>query len=473
MRCVTNRVKPCSAFRIAVCIAGLLAQACSGSSTMPPPTVNPPSDSPISVTGTEKIGWDQLADDANQVAALRYVGYVDDVPQELADVSCGSVQTSGAFACAAKLPSMSVGVHRLELAAELDGVQSQRSTALALNVVAVKASAAVRDVARAGVTSDGIQLLAETLAVGLVAPSALAVTPDGRVFVAGRDGRILAWEGGTLLQSPALELGDIAQTSDVGLIGIALHPDFAANGRVFVAYTARDRDGGVVNRIARFRDVRSNFGEAAVILEDRVLVAPLRPPRIRVGPDRILYAAFQANDQSTAESSASYAGKILRINEDGTTPRDNPGSTPVISSGNAVTGGLAWQPATGRLWLAGRDWQSRDFVADFLSGIAKRSTFDSLVDPSGMAFYAQGRVGPFANDLFVGALAGKHLRRIRFSRAVSGRIEGTERLLDNQYGRISDVVVGPDGALYVSTSNAGTASAGAGDDRLLRLTSGN
>jgi aldose sugar dehydrogenase len=473
MRFIASCVRTRSAARSVICGASLLAAACGGNSSMPPPTVNPPSDSPVSVTGTEKIGWDQLADDANQLARIRYVGFVDDAPQELTDAACGSAATAGAFACVAKLPSMSVGLHRLELAAVLDGLQSPKSSPLALNLVGTKSSAAVREVSRAGTTFDGVHLIVETLAVGLTAPSALAATPDGRLFVAERAGGILVLEGGKLLPTPALELRDVAQTNDVGLIGIALHPDFGANGRVFVAYTARDRDGGFVNRVVRFRDVRNNFGQAAVILEDRVLVAPLRPPRIRVGPDRVVYVAFQANDQSTAESSASYAGKILRINDDGTTPRDNQGSTPVISSGNAVTGGLAWQPATNRLWLTGRDWQSRDFVADFLLDAGKRATFDSLVDPSGMAFYSQSRVGAFANDLFVGALAGRHLRRIHFSRANPGHIELMERLLDGQYGRISDVVTGTDGALYITTSNAGTATAAADDDRLLRVAAEN
>jgi glucose/arabinose dehydrogenase len=367
----------------------------------------------------------------------------------------------------------------VELATEdIYGLRSANSAAVYVNVlVAKKTAMAVRGASRpgttsdAGTTSDGIRLTVETLAIGLVAPSALAATADGRVFIAERAGNILVWEGGHVLSPPALELSDVALTSDVGLVALALDPDFPTNGRVFVAYTARDREDGFVNRVVRLRNVNNIFGQSAVILEDRVPVAPLHPPRIRVGPDRALYVAFPANDRSTAESFASYTGKILRINEDGTTPRDNPGATPIISSGEAVMGGLAWQPATGRLWLAGRDWEGQDFVRDFLFGIARSRTLDSSVNPSGMAFYSHSRIDGFANDLFVGALAGQHLRRVRFSRADPSHIESTERLLDRQYGRISDIIAGPDGALYMSTSNAGTTSAAADDDRLLRLTS--
>jgi glucose/arabinose dehydrogenase len=371
---------------------------------------------------------------------------------------------------------MSVGAHRLELAAEeISGLQRQsaRSAALSVNLLAAKLSTAAGGVAPAGTTSDGVQLVVETLASSLTAPSALAATPDGRIFIAERSGNILVWKGGQILSAPALELGDVAQTGDVGLIGMALHPDFSTNGVVFLAYTARDSQGSLVNRVVRFRDVGGIFGQAAVILEDRVRdAAPLHPPRIRFGPDRVLYVAFPASDRQTAESFTSYEGKILRINEDGTTPRDNQPSTPIISSDVAV-GGFDWQPDSGRLWLAGHDWQGSDYVKAFSLGIARGTIFDSPIDPSGAAFYGDGRIGGFANNLFIGALAGSHVLRVRFSRTDPTRIEGTERLLDEQYGRVSDVVVGPDGALYICTSNAGAGLATAANDRLLRLTSVN
>jgi len=88
-------------------------------------------------------------------------------------------------------------------------------------------------------------------------------------------------------------------------------------------------------------------------------------------------------------------------------------------------------------------------------------------------FYPLQRIAGFANDLFIAALNGRHLRRVHFNRSDPKRIDVTEHLFDGLYGRISDVAVGPDGALYFSTSNAGTTSATAGDDRLLKVTTGN
>jgi glucose/arabinose dehydrogenase len=91
------------------------------------------------------------------------------------------------------------------------------------------------------------------------------------------------------------------------------------------------------------------------------------------------------------------------------------------------------------------------------------------VDPAGLAFYASNRAGGFAGDAFIGALAGRHLRRVHFSEQEASRIAFTERLLDGEFGRISDVIVGPDDALYLCTSNAGTTTAAAYDDRLLKV----
>ncbi len=456
-------------------LGALLTSACAGSSAPQPPSGGAGSTEPIAITGTEKIAWDQPADDAGQLARYRYIGYVDGAPQLLADARCDSNTTSGLFLCTAGVPPMSVGLHRLQLAAkEADGLErlSNLSAALAVNLIARKISGLNQRITREGSTSDGIPLIVETLAAGLTAPSALGTASDGRVFIAERNGRVLVLENGQLLPDPALELADVVQTGDTGLVGLALHQDFNTNGRVFIAYTARDSEDGFVNRVVRLRDVRSRFGQPAVILEDRVRAAPPRTPRIAVGPDGAVYVVFAASDRSTAESFASYAGKILRINEDGTTPRDNPGATPVIAIAEGVAGGFDWQPASGNLWLAARDWQGRDFVKSALLKGAVSSFVDSTVDPSAVTFYGRRLISGFADNMFIAALAGMHIRRVRFSRGDPGRIEGTERLLDGKYGRISVVAAGADGALYFCTSNAGTAFASAAGDLLLRLSAG-
>jgi glucose/arabinose dehydrogenase len=374
---------------------------------------------------------------------------------------------------------MSPGLHSLTLAAVLGSdpdFLGPQSAAVQLNVVPSSVNSMVSTVVLqaplAVTTFDGIRLVVQTVATGLKAPSAIVAAPDGRVFIAGRDGKILVWQNGKILSSPALVLSDAAQTSDVGLIDMSLDPAFGSNGLVFVAYTARDQRGGFVHRVIRLRDANSVFGQALTILEERALFTPVHPPRIRVAADHTVYITLPADDQPTAASYGSYLGKLLRINQDGTTPQSNQPPSPVISSAQAVVGGFDWQPVTGRLWLTGRDWAGRDFLLNLLLGPQSASTFESLVDPSGAAFYPQQRIAGFANDLFIAALNGRHLRRVHFNREDPKRIDVTEHLFDGVFGRISDVAVAPDGALYLSTSNAGTISARAGDDRLLRVSTG-
>jgi glucose/arabinose dehydrogenase len=467
-------------------VVALLVSGCGGESASPAAPSSGGSSSsssssgPTNVTGTAKIGWDQVADSFSTLSGYQYLGYVDSAPQVLANASCGTTATNGTFPCTASLPAMSVGLHSLQLAAqETGGAQrtSPLSAAIQLNVTVAtsgKASTIVYASAPGGVTTyDGLPLAVETLATGLLAPSAVVAAPDGRVFIAGRDGRILVWQNGKLLTAPALQLNDVAQTSDVGLIGMSLDPGFASNGLVFVAYAARDQRGGFLHRVLRLRDANSVFGQALEILEEQAVFAPLHPPRIRVAADHTVYITLPADDQSTAQNYGSYLGKMIRINEDGTTPQSNQPASPIIATGQAVVGGFDWQPATGRLWLTGLDWQGRDFLLDFLLGPSAASTFESPVDPSGAAFYTQKRITGFVNDLFIAALNGRHLRRVHFSRSDPRKIEVTEHLFDGQFGRISDVAIGSDGALYLATSNRGTTSAATGDDRLLRVTQAN
>jgi glucose/arabinose dehydrogenase len=214
---------------------------------------------------------------------------------------------------------------------------------------------------------------------------------------------------------------------------------------------------------------------------------------VKIGPDRNLYATFSTGEQATADNAGSYAGKIVRVTEDGLTPPDNPASSPIVSLGHMLVGGFDWQPGTNLLWLAERDARARDRLSAFSSplralktserSLARRSAesvefiqafaIEPALDPSGATFYSHSLLPGFANDLFVGALAGKHLRRIHFDPHDLTRIAAAERLLDGQYGRISDVVTGPDGTLYLCTSNVGTGSAAAGGDQLLRMTPAN
>src|SRR5580765_1732453 len=197
-------------------VAALFVSSCGGSDSSPTtPSSSAPSapstgsgsgsSSSATVTGVEKVGWDQVADTASQLSHYQYVAFVDDAPQVLANAACGTAATNGAFACTASLPKMTLGSHRLEIATEeIDGARrmSVRSPVLLLNVVATKALAAAGQLSRGVITFDGIQLVAETVVTRLSAPSALAAAADGRIFIANRTGSVVVWQNGKMLAAP-------------------------------------------------------------------------------------------------------------------------------------------------------------------------------------------------------------------------------------------------------------------------------
>ena len=124
------------------------------------------------------------------------------------------------------------------------------------------------------------------------------------------------------------------------------------------------------------------------------------------------------------------------------------------------------------MWLTERDRQGRDVLGSLppASERAVVTSFESVVDAASAAFHPGNTGSAFANNLFIAGLAGQQLRRVRFNPSDPTRVESTESLLASEYGRLSDVIVGPDGAIYLATSNRGLTSAVADDDRLLRLT---
>ena len=269
-------------------IAAALITSMSGCGS-PSPNSHPPvgSPSPVTVQGTESVGWSQLSSTQEELAQYEYVAYLDGVAQLLPDASCPNGVAPTQFDCSARLPQMSAGAHRLQISAVLESngvrLEGEKSVALDLVVVTRAVAAASNAEAHAATTADDA-LLAETLATGLDGPSSLAMTPDGRLFIAERSGDVRVWQDRQVLPLAALQASDASPDAEVGLLGLAIHPDFAHNRQVYLAYTARSDNGVLTNRVVRYREVNNIFGQGAVILEDVVTASPVRTPRIQFGP---------------------------------------------------------------------------------------------------------------------------------------------------------------------------------------------
>jgi glucose/arabinose dehydrogenase len=333
-------------------------------------------------------------------------------------------------------------------------------------------------------TEDGVRFRVEVVATNLQIPWSLAFAPDGRLFVTERPGRVRILNLAAGASELALTLDDVNAQGEAGLLGIALDPDFAGNRRVYLYYTAA-RAGGAVNRVVRYREAGNRLAEPAVILDDIPANAIHDGGRLRFGPDRRLYVTTgDAATTSLAQDLGSLAGKILRIEADGTTPRDNPFGSPIYSYGHRNPQGIDWHPVTGDLWASEHGNSGNDEVNVIEAGvnygwprIEGAQTFAGMrppiafyspsIAPSGASFYGGPRFPAFAGNLFVAALRGSHLLRLRLD---GRRVAAQERLLTNRFGRLRDVTVGPDGLLYFCTSNRdGRGSTVADDDRVARL----
>src|SRR5437868_8342976 len=203
-------------------------------------------------------------------------------------------------------------------------------------------------------TGDGTtSFRVETVVAGLEVPWSIAFTPDGRMLFTERPGRVRVFEGGRLRPEPLAVIPDVEPTGESGLMGLALHPQFAANHLLYLAYAYR-AGGDERVRVVRFRETGVGLTDRKVIIEDIPAAQFHAGTRLRFGPDGKLYVTTgDATTREIAQQLNSLGGKTLRLNDDGTVPPDNPfvnqqGARPEIwTYGNRNPQGIAWQPGSG------------------------------------------------------------------------------------------------------------------------------
>lgn len=337
-------------------------------------------------------------------------------------------------------------------------------------------------------------LTIQTVATGLNTPWAIAFAPDGRIFLTERSGRIRTIERGQLRAEPWLTL-EVAATSESGLMGLAVDPQFGQNRYLYAAYTYRNDAGRLANRLARLREEPSGKGTLDKVLIDHVAGAHNHDGgRVRFGPDGKLY--WTTGDAQTTRHSQdlrSLSGKILRLNTDGSIPSDNPfPNSYVYSYGHRNPQGLAWQPGTNRLYATehgpsgfqgccrdevnfiepGKNYGWPDIRGDdtkdgMMAPVIHAGTSETWA-PGGATFVGRG---PWSGSLLFTGLRGQTLYRVILDANNPRRVDKLERYFVRQYGRLRDVTEAPDGSLYLLTSNRdGRGRPGDDDDRVLRLT---
>jgi glucose/arabinose dehydrogenase len=442
----------------------LVAVPACGSKTPQTPTV--PGGSGESITGRERIGWNQPAGDVIELVQFGWAVYTDGNRAVLSDVTCGATAQLGVFDCSGGLPALSAGAHTLELASFLLNdrtVESARSSPLRVTVVAAVPGPPAPDWQSGAIetAADGTRLRIDRLVDGLQDPTDAALAPDGRLLITERTGRVTVVEADQSRAS-STALDDVVAGGLNGLLGIAIDPKFERTHFVFVVYTAQSSEGRVVFRLARYRELQGSLAERAVLLEGAAASTGRAAAALRFGPDGTLFLAMDdGGDPSTSLDPSSYSGKVLRLTDNGSTPKDQASPTPIFASGVHSPRGLGFDPGSGLMWLADAEGPP----ADRLKAIAidgdrpLRSSVRTIHDlktgsAGAIALVGDALVRSWRNDLLMASEEGRAIAKIRFSQDNPAVIAASERLLADRVGPIRVVVTGPDGAIYFCTTDA-------------------
>lgn len=346
----------------------------------------------------------------------------------------------------------------------------------------------------------------ETVAEGLDVVWSLEFAPDGRLFLTEKAGRIrIVRSDGVLDPVPWVTVQSVtAEIRENGLNGLALHPDFPEEPWVYVMYTVDRGAEQVTNRVSRFREVGGRGGEEQIILDEIPGATTHNGGRIEFGPDGMLYIGTgDARDRTRAQNLENVSGSILRLTPEGEIPADNPWpGNPIWAYGFRNPLGLAFRPGDGQLFVADHgpttEWEPRIGAFDELNIVEKGANYGwpRVVGAPGVADYVDPilswipSVPPgdliFHNgDLYLTALWSEALIRIRFQdRADPNRVTSVERWFNSRvwrdgvaseslYRRVRALTAGPDGAIYLGTSNRdGRLEPEPFDDRVLRIVVG-
>lgn len=291
------------------------------------------------------LSWDQTVTPRVPISALSFTLYVDGDPVALPAVRCDAAP-AGAYVCSTPAPTLSPGLYALTVSASDGREESLRSVTLLARVEAA-APTTMAAVATAEPTPPGA---GRAGVAPLVDPSDMLVVSDDLTLLAERPGRVRVFRAGQVEAEPALTLDDVRSGQGHGLLALAAGPDVARTGTVYLLYSA-----GTGLRVARAQLAHGRLSRPVVILDGLPAAARAPQAAMRVGPDGSIYVALgDVGDRGRAYDLGDWAGKLLRVTPDGTTPRDQPAASPIVLAGLSAPAALTWNAGTGTLWLADR-----------------------------------------------------------------------------------------------------------------------
>ena len=439
---------------------------------MPPPNAGDDRASATDIYGGERLGWDQVAPNAEDVRGYVFNLYVDDIRASLADVRCANAASTTGHECSGVLPALAVGTRKLQLSVTVDGRESERSLPLTVTVGRrIGPSAAVPSSQHwydHPVTPSVSQTMCfdseprtcyqiERVAEGLGRITSLTPVGNGHLLFVENAQRVRVFDGDRVAPSPAFA---VDRGEQVG--ALVAHPNYERTRTVYTAVAKSVRLGYLIS-VLRHRDVGGMFGETATVIADLFAASPLVPMTMSETGD--LYLAFPGAALEGRE------GVVLRYREDGAVPRDATAASPLYAHGHDKPAALAALGSAPSLWMAGTGG-----LTEALAVVTRQhGRWPAVPLPlkigEGMSVgsiaFLRHTNGSGTTVLFVGGEDGL-LHRIVYNTAdgssppsVGGARYTQERVL------ATSVAATPAGTVYVAVSSS--TDFGSGSGQLLRL----
>jgi aldose sugar dehydrogenase len=343
--------------------------------------------------------------------------------------------------------------------------------------------------------TDSVDYDVEVFAENLYVPWSIVFTSDSRLLVSERDGKIRVINDGNLSEEPLHVFQEVSSDAEEGLMGMTLDPDYGTNRLIYVCYAYR-KGSQLVDKVVQVQDQ----GDSVEILRTIIDAIPAARfhagCRIKFGPDNKLYITTgDATNKQLAQNLDSLAGKILRINSDGSIPEDNPfPGSPIWSLGHRNPQGIDWHPESKELWSTehgpsgfdgpgGGDevnaivqggnygWPkvSHEEIAEPFE--APKIVYTPAAAPASGHFYYGTQFPQFTNNFLFGGLQTEGIHRVVLTEDTPHEVILHEEISGiGDVGRVREVTEGPDGYIYFSTSNRdGRGSVRPGDDKIYRL----
>ena len=331
------------------------------------------------------------------------------------------------------------------------------------------------------ITPAFAELNIDVVVDGLNNPWEMVFASNGDIYFSERDGRV--WKIENFGEAKVIQTFPKSGSYEGGTLGLALHPNFEENKKIYIYQTNLELEF-FQNKVFSFTVDGDELIDVQTVIDD-IPGAPWHDGgRIAFGPDEKLYITTgDAVNPGWSQDLSSLAGKILRINPDGTIPNDNPfDSSAIFSYGHRNPQGIAWNEdrmlVSSEHGPSGEMGYGHDEINVIVKGknygwpkVVGYSSDDSYVNPiihsgeqtwapSGMVFYNSDKISSLEGKFLVGALRGQHLMVLDV--ANNGSLISVEKMFEGDFGRIRTAQISPDGVLYLLTANGD-------NDKIIRI----